>query len=83
MCENILDFLQNIQDPTTIPNKSPIFEQPFSVLEQLGFIHQGYTNTNAISNYNLFEKTMVSLYINCQFVTILKKTQPLWKTCVF
>lgn len=53
MCENILDFLQNIQDSTTIPNKSPIFEQPFSVLEQLGFIHQGYTNTNAVSNYNL------------------------------
>jgi hypothetical protein len=56
MCENILDFLQNIQDSTTIPNKSPIFEKPFLVLEQLGFIHQGYTNTNAVSNYNLFEK---------------------------
>lgn len=56
MFENILDFLKNIQDSTTIPNESPIFEKPFIVLEQLGYIHQGYTNSSTVSNYNMFEK---------------------------
>lgn len=58
MCENILDFLQNIQDSNAIPNKSPIFEKPFLILEQLGYIHQGYTHTNKVSNYNIFEKVV-------------------------
>ena len=58
MCENILDFLQNIQDSNAIPNKSPLFEKPFLILEQLGYIHQGYTNTNKVSNYNIFEKVV-------------------------
>jgi hypothetical protein len=56
MNEDILDFLQAITQSDTIPDVSPAFNQPFSILNDLGYEYKGFIDANPDLKLNLFER---------------------------
>ena len=56
MNNDILDFLQAIQQSDTIPDISPVFSNPFELLKELGYTYKGFIDANPSLNLNLFER---------------------------
>jgi len=56
MNNDILDFLQAIQQSDTIPDISPVFSKPFELLKELDYTYKGFIDANPSLNLNLFER---------------------------